>query len=103
MEPISKRSLFVCLFFADLSFEVPYDNDCHCKEEKQVGQDSSVVLEEEEVGVVVDKEQVKHKHQKCLEEPVLGEEDLQFVSLEIYGTGEGEIEGIVDGAEDQND
>ena len=65
---------FVC-FFADLSFEVPYDNDCHCKEEKQVGQDSSVVLEEEEVGVVVDKEQVQRKHQKCLEEPVLGEED----------------------------
>ena len=96
--------VIVCLFvIADLFLEVPYDNGCLCKEENQVGQDSIVILEKEEVDVVVDKEQVQHKHQKCLEEPVLGEEDLQFVSLEIYGTGEGEIEGIVDGAEDQND
>ena len=98
------RQLLPLLFvIADLFLEVPYDNGCLCKEENQVGQDSIVILEKEEVDVVVDKEQVQHKHQKCLEEPVLGEEDLQFVSLEIYGTGEGKIEGIVDGAEDQND
>ena len=66
-------------------------------------QDYIVVLEEEEVDVVVDKEQVQRKHQKRLQEPVLEEEGAQFVSVEVYGTGEGEREVAVNVGEAEQD
>ena len=51
----------------------------------------------------MDQEQVQREHQKCPDEPVLGQEVAQFVSSEVDGASEDKKEAVVDGGEGEND
>ena len=85
------------MFFTYLSFEVPDHDEGLAQHHEHVDQEDEVEgVDDKAVDVVADKENVDANHEDEPDEPVLGEEALEFLHAEVETADVGDHKGRVE-------